>query len=229
MSNFLLVHGGFHGAWCWELLIPELKALGHAAEAVDLPIEQAGAGPDRYAAVVAAQLARMQRPVWLVGHSMGGIVIPRVRPLEGIAGLIYLCPGLPARNAEEHEENLAAFQPGLTDAFQIDAGDMITLSAEDAIARAYNDTPAALRDWATPKLRRQWLGGIVTQLTPFAGYPDLPRHVILAEDDRILALPRIAAIARKRLGVEPVLLPGDHSPFLSRPRELAALLHRLVA
>jgi pimeloyl-ACP methyl ester carboxylesterase len=223
------VHGGFHGAWCWDLLIPELEALGHRAAAVDLPIEQVGAGPDRYAALVAERLAALQQPVWLVGHSMGGIVIPRVRPLDGVAGLIYLCPGLPARNAGEHEENLAAFVPGLTDAFDIDDEGMITMSAEDAAARMYSDTPVALREWAIPRLRRQWSGAIVTELTPFAGYPDLPRHVILAEDDRILALPRIAAIARRRLGVEPIVQPGDHSPFVSRPHELAALLHRLVA
>ena len=229
MSDFLLVHGGFHGAWCWDLLIPELKALGHTAEAVDLPIEQVGAGPDRYAADVAAHLATMQRPVWLVGHSMGGIVIPRVRPLEGIACLIYLCPGLPARNAEEHEENLAAFESGLTDIFNIDDDGMITMSVEDAVARIYSHTPATLLEWAIPRMRRQWVGGIVTQLTPFEGYPDLPRHVILAEEDRILALPRIAAIARKRLGVEPITLPGDHSPHVSRPRDLATLFHRLVA
>lgn len=87
MSNFLLVHGGFHRAWCWDLLIPELEALGHRAAAVDLPIEQVGAGPDRYAAVVAERLATLQRPVWLVGHAMGGIVIPRVRPLDGARGV----------------------------------------------------------------------------------------------------------------------------------------------
>lgn len=229
MSRFLLVHGGFHGAWCWSLLIPELQALGHSAEAIDLPIEEVGAGPDRYAADVAAHLATMQQPVWLVGHSMGGIVIPRVRPVEGIAGLIYLCPGLPARNAEEHEENLAAFQSGLTDAFHMDDQGLITMSPEDAIARAYNETPQRLQEWAVPRLRRQWVGGIVTELTPFEGYPDLPCHVILAQADRILALPRIAAIARRRLGVEPIILPGDHSPFVARPRELAALFHRLVA
>ncbi len=228
MSNFLLVHGGFHGAWCWDLLIPELEALGDTAEAVDLPIEDVGAGPDRYAAVVAERLATMRRPVWLVGHAMGGIVIPRVRPLDGVAGLIYLCPGLPARNAREHEENLAAFVPGLTDVFNIDENGMITMSAADAAARVYNDTPAKLRDWAIPRMRRQWAGAIVTEQTPFEGYPDLPRHVILAEDDQILARPRIAAIARQRLGVEPIVLPGDHSPIIARPRELAALFHRLA-
>ena len=35
--RFILVHGGFHGAWCWERLVPELEACGHKALAIDLP------------------------------------------------------------------------------------------------------------------------------------------------------------------------------------------------
>ena len=32
---------------------------------------------------------------------------------------------------------------------------------------------------------------------------------------------------RERLGVDPVLLPGSHSPFLSRPADLAQVLNGL--
>src|SRR4029077_5733271 len=35
--RFVLVHGGFHGAWCWERTVAELHALGHDAVAIDLP------------------------------------------------------------------------------------------------------------------------------------------------------------------------------------------------
>ena len=35
--RFVLVHGGFHGAWCWSRTIPELQALGHDAIAIDVP------------------------------------------------------------------------------------------------------------------------------------------------------------------------------------------------
>jgi alpha-beta hydrolase superfamily lysophospholipase len=35
--RFVLIHGGFHGAWCWERTIPELERLGHEAIAIDLP------------------------------------------------------------------------------------------------------------------------------------------------------------------------------------------------
>ena len=35
--RFLLIHGGFHGAWCWDRVVPELEQLGHKAVAIDLP------------------------------------------------------------------------------------------------------------------------------------------------------------------------------------------------
>jgi pimeloyl-ACP methyl ester carboxylesterase len=37
MSTFLLVHGAWHGAWCWSKLVPELEALGHKTIVFDLP------------------------------------------------------------------------------------------------------------------------------------------------------------------------------------------------
>ncbi len=42
MARFALVHGAFHGAWCWEPLVRELRAAGHTATAIDLP----GSGDD---------------------------------------------------------------------------------------------------------------------------------------------------------------------------------------
>ena len=30
MTTFGLVHGAFHGSWCWERLTPELERLGHS-------------------------------------------------------------------------------------------------------------------------------------------------------------------------------------------------------
>ena len=44
MTTFVLVHGGYHGGWCWELLIAELEARGHATIAPDLPCDDPDAG-----------------------------------------------------------------------------------------------------------------------------------------------------------------------------------------
>ena len=43
MATFVLVHGAWHGGWCWEDVAPRLAADGHAVFAPDLP----GLGSDR--------------------------------------------------------------------------------------------------------------------------------------------------------------------------------------
>jgi len=37
MARFVLVHGGFSGAWIWLPLMDRLEADGHLVEAFDLP------------------------------------------------------------------------------------------------------------------------------------------------------------------------------------------------
>jgi pimeloyl-ACP methyl ester carboxylesterase len=37
MAVFVLVHGGSHGGWCWDKVVPLLEADGHRAIAPDLP------------------------------------------------------------------------------------------------------------------------------------------------------------------------------------------------
>ena len=36
-ETFVLVHGAWHGAWCWAAVINQLEKLGDRAYAVDLP------------------------------------------------------------------------------------------------------------------------------------------------------------------------------------------------
>ena len=60
---------------------------------------------------------------------------------------------------------------------------------------------------------------------PLKTWPDAPLQVILARHDRAVRFEWALREARRWLGGrEPLLLDGDHSPFLSRPAELAELL-----
>ena len=75
----VLVHGGGHGAWCWERLTPELEALGHRVIAMDLPIEDSAATFDDYANIVCAATQDVAgADLILVGHSIGGQTVPVV-------------------------------------------------------------------------------------------------------------------------------------------------------
>jgi pimeloyl-ACP methyl ester carboxylesterase len=96
VDGFVLVHGAFHGAWCWDQVVPKLSL---PSVAVDLPGRGTRPRSDRpvtidqcvEAVIADADAAGLSRVV-LVGHSMGGITITEVanRHPERIAHLVYL-------------------------------------------------------------------------------------------------------------------------------------------
>ena len=69
--RLLLVHGAFHGRWCWDRLTPELERLGVSHEAVELPFTS----PEDDVATVRRALENSTERVAVVGHSFGGAVI----------------------------------------------------------------------------------------------------------------------------------------------------------
>src|SRR5260370_2067851 len=103
MARFVLVHGGFSGAWIWLPLMDSLREAGHLVEAFDL----AGMGDDHtsasevsldsYAARVCEVRAASSEPGIVVGHSMGGIVATQgaARCPERVAALVYVAAFLP--------------------------------------------------------------------------------------------------------------------------------------
>lgn len=220
MSTFGLVHGGFHGAWCWERVIASLAARGHAAVAMDLPSDDPDATLSDYVAAVVDALVAVEEPVILVGHSMGGLVIPHVARFRSVARLVFICAMF---------DNLPAPEPGaeLSDVTRSEF-DMSTLavdgrvtkiSAAGAVAAFYGDCDPADAEWAVAQLRPQSHAPATPLVAP---WPDVPSSVITCTDDRSRDFTR--RVVAPRLGVEPIELPGGHSPFLSRPDELANVL-----
>ena len=103
MAAFLLIHGAWHGGWCWERLVPELEARGHEVHAPALPghggdpAEPAGVSMDDYVERAASTLRAMPEPAIVVGHSMGGMVVSAAAQAEPerVRALVYLCAFLP--------------------------------------------------------------------------------------------------------------------------------------
>ncbi len=93
MTAFALVHGGWHGGWCWQLVQAELAARGHTSVAPDLPITDPAAGAVAYADAVLAALPA--EPVVLVAHSLAGLVAPLVAAAAPVRRVVYLAAMLP--------------------------------------------------------------------------------------------------------------------------------------
>ncbi len=229
MATFGLIHGAWHGAWCWKHLSPELERRGHRALAVDLPID-AATTPVDWAQVAAAAFGGGEPPI-VVGHSMAGIVAPLAADLMPVRGLVYLSALLrrPGHSCAEDRAaglNVDVSPPGFADDVRRDAGFSCWVTAEAAVHDLYHDCAPADAAWAFAQLRRQ--RGYWNDRSPRPAWPSVPAASIVCTEDRAMNPVWQRRVARDWLKVEPIEFASGHSPFLAKPRELAALLDWLA-
>ena len=237
MSLFVLVHGAYHGGWCWNRLVPELERLGHRVIAPDLPCDDPGAGYDEYVAAVLdamdttgqagrSSTASSGSDVVVVGHSLGGFTIPLVAQRRPVRRLVFLCtaPVIGGPRADELRARMVTPRFGAMARFRDDKGRAL-MSAADAWEGFYRDCDDATAAWAIARLRPQGARPMLDPW-PITSWPDAARSVILTRDDGAVSLDAALEAGRVILdGADPVVMDGSHSPFLSRPAELARLLH----
>jgi len=100
MTTFVLVHGAFHGGWCWRFVAPALRRAGHEVYTPTLTglgdrahLARPGIDLDLHVQDVVALLEMEDlHDVVLLGHSYGGMVVTGVadRCAERIHRLVYL-------------------------------------------------------------------------------------------------------------------------------------------
>jgi pimeloyl-ACP methyl ester carboxylesterase len=224
--DIVLVHGSYHGGWCWDLLRPELEARGHRVVSVDLPISDPAAGAAEYAHVVADAIDPAREPI-LVGHSMGGLVIPLVPALRPVRRLVFLAAFLPIPGTSLNEQREAEPLDGRTapsTAQWTDLGEDVWMIGPDTATELFfSDAPPELAAWAVGRLRPQCYR-VTSEPSPLAAWPAVENRYIVCRHDRALNPDWARTAARDRLGIEPVEVDGAHSLFLTRPAELAGIL-----
>lgn len=234
MASFVVVHGAWHGAWCWARVLPRLRAAGHVVHAVTLTgsgdrAHLLGTGirlvthiEDVVATVDCEELA----DVVLVGHSYAGLVITGAadRLLQAspqrLRHLVYVDAVTPHTGESWSSQHPAETVAARAEAAKASGG--LSLPPPDASVFGLS---GADRDWVN---RRQ-------TPFPFGVYRDplafdaarvarVPRTFI---DCTSPALPTIA-VMRQRVRSEPgwnvVEMATGHDPMVSEPEALAAVL-----
>jgi pimeloyl-ACP methyl ester carboxylesterase len=229
MTTLVLIPGACHGAWCWERLEPLLGSRGYDVVAVDLACDDVTAGFDRYVEVTLAAVPPSADDIVLVGHSLGAHTAVRAAAIRPVLGIVFVCGVIPPRPGERNDAEPPMEAPGTFDGLEIDdEGRFWFPEPSDAIRAFYDDCDEATAAWAVPRLRRQ-------SRTPHArigepvGPPACASVSIVCTEDRVAsaAWGRWAA-AERLLGAPVIELGGAHSPFLSRPAELAEALDGAV-
>lgn len=234
MSTYVLIHGAWHGSWCWDKVVPLLRREGHKVEAPDLP----GHGRDKtpipeislqaYADRVCQILDAQSEPVILVGHSMGGVVITQTaeyRPekiktlvclsaflLQDGEFLLQLAGGdtealvLPNLIMAEDQSYAMVRDERIKEAFYGDCSDEDVTRAKSLLV------PQAAAPFATPVNTSEEKFGRVRRV-----------YISCLRDKAIT--PALQEKMYKALPCEKVIfMDTSHSPFFSAPKELAGHL-----
>jgi hypothetical protein len=137
---------------------------------------------------------------------------------------IYLCALLPVPGLSWDAQRAGAgtgFEPSEPAVGHEDGS--ASMTERGAMEVLFHDCPPEIARAAARRLRRQhWK--ITQELTPLRRWPAVRAAYILCTDDRMVSREYGLRAARLQLGIDPIELPGGHSPFLSRPRELAQTL-----
>jgi pimeloyl-ACP methyl ester carboxylesterase len=221
----LLVHGAWHGPWCWEDLLPILSRHGWRAHTVDLPSGLApgspapSPAPGLYddAAAIAGKLAEIEEPAVVVAHSYGGAPATEAcAQVSNVAHLIYL----------------AAFQLDVGESVRTSMGTDPTLPIPDAgysppmhAADFYSDVSHDIAARATRRLRLQ-SDPSRAQPVRKAGWRTIGSSYVVCDDDKAIPPPRQLRFAARADAIHH--LPTGHSPFYSAPVELADLVSEIV-
>ncbi|MBO1415119.1 alpha/beta fold hydrolase [Streptomyces sp. FH025] len=224
--TFLLVHGAWHGAWCWEPVRAALDADGWRSHAVDLPSanppagRQAGARPAGMlddADTIRDSLRRIGGPTIVIAHSYGGVpATEAVADATNVLGVVYLA-GFQLDVGESMFTFLGAPLP------DDDTGHLPPY--EDSRQTLFDDVPEADADRAVARLRPQSVLSLTERVTR-AGWRTVPSSYVVCDRDQSLEPSEQRELAKRAGSVHQ--LPSGHSPFLSMPRQLATLLGRIA-
>jgi pimeloyl-ACP methyl ester carboxylesterase len=235
MATFVLVHGAWHGGWCFDSVRLLLEAEGHAVVAPDLPgmggsdADLNGATLEEWGHFIADICNGAVQPVILAGHSRGGIVISTAAEAApgAVKALVYICAMLLPSGMSRGEWR-AQQQPN-------PAFDAIIARHPTAAATVINTENAAsvFAQMSPPDPVARAMSRLVAEpdrprLTPLsltdARYGSVPRHYVECLQDRTIPIADQRAMQALQPCASVTAIDCDHSPFLSAPRALADAL-----
>jgi pimeloyl-ACP methyl ester carboxylesterase len=249
-APFVLVHGGAHGAWCWQRLPPFLDG---DTLAVDLPPKTVRGGPRRHELLpelrtltVAdfadsmlgdVEAAGFERFV-LVGHSMGGLTISEVarRVPDRVEHLVYVSCMVPPEGASAIEalpEDLRAVTRDAVEEARHGGDNPIGgLDEETTRAMFCNDMDEEQTRFVLDRTGAEAAGVLAEPVSRVGIPPELPKTFVKLLRDQSLPPDHQDVLAenlRDSPGgdVDVVAIDAGHDVMISHPKELADVLNRL--
>jgi pimeloyl-ACP methyl ester carboxylesterase len=223
VSLFCLVHGSAQAPSGWDLLVPELKKLGHETVCPDLPTNEPEASATRYAQVIGESFKDSRARAIVVASSASGMFLPLVPEYAPVARMVFLAAVVPEPGKsmmQRFRDDPEMFNPEWV-------GKDPTKDPEVARRFLFHDCSPAVTQWAVANLRLMYARAAMMEPCPLQQWPQVPSTYILCREDRTIDPEWWRREAERLLGEKPIELPGGHCPHVSRPAELGAVLSAL--
>ena len=238
MSRFVLIHGSWHGAWCWHRVVTRLRALGHEVFAPDLPghgrdwTRPAGISLDDCVARVLGHLEATAPPAIVVAHSRGGIVLSTLaeRHPERVAAAVYLAAVMPADGQTVFDLLPDAGDSLLPPAMYGDDARTWDMLRDDAYVPAlYADCSDDDIELCRQLLTPEPLAPSLTPLSLSAGrYGRVRKVYIELTEDRAVPLAWQRRMQANGPCADVRAIAASHSAYFSQPDALACELHDIA-
>jgi pimeloyl-ACP methyl ester carboxylesterase len=221
--TLVLVHGAWHGPWVWRRLVDELADLDTRTVVLPSVGADAEALGDMYsdAAAVRAAVAAVDGPVVVCAHSYGGVPVSEgLAGVSNVVGLVYLA----AFQLDVGESLLGAVGGSAPSWWNVHRSEGY-VDALRPFETFYGDVRPHTARGAVARLSHQALAAFEQPLTS-AAWHTVPSTYVVCEHDA--AIPVVAQEMMARNADRVLRMRSSHSPFLSRPAQLAGVLRAEV-
>ena len=230
-AHLLLVHGGCHGAWCWDEVLRGLRGAGVTASAFDLP----GCGADHTPRAgitlddtVTALLARIDAlpagPVRVVGHSIAGWLLPYAAARrDRVVEMVFVAAVTLARGERGIDMIPADRRPGYFDMAAASPDNSLMPPFEDLWQRFFPHLDGAAAREAYARLTPQAFGPYLGRATVGIEEVATPRRYLAPTEDLNFP-PDVTGGFAAKAGVVPEPVEGDHCVMLTNPAQLVEAL-----
>jgi pimeloyl-ACP methyl ester carboxylesterase len=223
-ATYILVHGAWSAAWVWRDVGAELTRREALWTVVDLPSSTPGAHPNTYLADDAREVievANLEGPVVLVGHSYGGAVVTEAaEQIPNLRAIIYVAAIVPELGHSTTGVSRMVDTPTMLDAAIDNEGDYLTLKPVLAKEALFQDCSDEVADWAVSQLTPQTTASLRSPRTAFD--VDVPTYYLRCALDNAVD-PGLQELLAAKCD-EVAVLNSGHTPMLSQPEALCDLL-----
>ncbi|NNE38662.1 MAG: alpha/beta fold hydrolase [Gammaproteobacteria bacterium] len=235
MRTFVLLHGAWHGPWCWKKLTPLLTSKGHTVLTPELPwtyndkIKNQQFNFYTTANSLSELINCLDGQITLVAHSLGGVITSLISANipEKVSRAVYISGFIPQTGQSINDLDQLMSESIIASNMRVDEKKRALIVSEDFLKEGFYQDCSEVeykfaKSWIGPQLASTFLAPIQYDAESLS---KVNKIYIECLNDRAVPI-SAQRVMQKNIVIEKVMkVDSGHSPFFSIPQKLANILN----